>query len=36
VDDKKWQRYTEAAEAEQATSFESLYAGAMMDQQFAS
>jgi hypothetical protein len=32
-----WQRYTKAAaEAEQATSFESLYAGAMMDQQFAS
>jgi hypothetical protein len=37
VDDKKWQRYTKAAaEAVQATSFESLYAGAMMDQQFAS
>jgi hypothetical protein len=32
-----WQRYTEATqEAEQATSFEGLYAGVMMDQQFAS
>jgi hypothetical protein len=32
-----WQRYTEAAqEAQQATSFESLYATGMMDQQFAS
>jgi hypothetical protein len=31
-----WQRYTEAAqEAQQATSFESLYATGMMDQQFA-
>ena len=31
-----WQRYTEAAaEAEQASSFESLYATGMMDQQFA-
>ena len=32
-----WQRYTEAAqEAQQASSFESLYATGMMDQQFAS
>ena len=32
-----WQRYTEAAqEAQQATSFESLYATGMMDQQFVS
>jgi hypothetical protein len=32
-----WQRYTEAAqEAQQATSFESLLATGMMDQQFAS
>jgi hypothetical protein len=36
VDAEKWQAYTEAAaEAQQAASFEGLFAGAMMDQQFA-
>jgi hypothetical protein len=33
---EQWQSYTEAAEAQQATSFESLYATGMMDAQFAS
>ena len=37
ADAQHWQRYTEAAaEANQATSFESLFATGMMDQQFAS